>query len=224
MAVAKINARMGNGSGFGAVCGHENGGTEAVGSFANEAEDQFTAGGIEIASGFIGDEEFGGLDDGAGDGYTLHLAAGDLMRVDSGFIGEADPLEALHRDVRCVGRAGKQQGQLNIFENGEVGEELEKLKNEADRFAAKCGQVGFAEARGGASIDEDLAGGGEVHGAGQVEERAFAAAATAQESGDRAGLGSERDIIESLECVTVVRIFFRDVTEFQTGRGQTLLY
>ena len=49
-----------------------------VGELAEEAEDVFAVGGIEITGGFIGEDERGAVDEGAGDGDALLFAAGEL--------------------------------------------------------------------------------------------------------------------------------------------------
>jgi hypothetical protein len=56
---------------------HE-GGVRFVGQLAQQAKDVFAAGGIEIAGRFVGEDERGPMDERAGDGDALLLAAGEL--------------------------------------------------------------------------------------------------------------------------------------------------
>jgi hypothetical protein len=48
-------------------------------------------------------------------------------------------VKALARSGFRVLRAGKEQWQLHVFKRGEGGQQLEKLKNEANFVAAKLG-------------------------------------------------------------------------------------
>ena len=71
-------------------------GDEEDGSFffASEAGDEFddgvTGGGVEIAGRFIGEQDRGLVDEGAGDGGALKLSAGELVGAMVGAIGEMD--------------------------------------------------------------------------------------------------------------------------------------
>ena len=62
--------------------------------FASEASDEFddgvTGGGVEIASGFVGEKNRRLVDEGTGDGGALKLSAGELVGAVVGAIGELD--------------------------------------------------------------------------------------------------------------------------------------
>ena len=75
-------------------------GAKAVGAFAQQIQDLVAAGGVEIAGGLVGDEDFGRMHQGAGDGDALHLAAGELMREGAGLFGQAHPAQAVERRGR----------------------------------------------------------------------------------------------------------------------------
>ena len=94
--------------------------------------------GVEIAGGLVGEQDSRRVDQRAGDGDALHLAAGELEGHARG--------EGLHFDSRrrasgeAAGcRAGKQQRQLDILDHGERVDELERLKDEADFLAPETG-------------------------------------------------------------------------------------
>src|SRR5262249_23241042 len=134
----------GNSGSFGAVGGHQDGCAEFVGAFAQEVEGLIAAGGVEIAGGLVGDENFGGVDEGAGDCYALHLAGGELGREGARLFCQAKPIQAVEGRGGGVGFAGEQKGEFYIFENGESWQELEKLKNKANCLAAKDGEISFS--------------------------------------------------------------------------------
>ena len=50
--------------------------------------------GVEIAGGFVGEDDFGVGDDGAGDGDALLLAAGELVGVVVFFFFEVEAVES----------------------------------------------------------------------------------------------------------------------------------
>ena len=51
--------------------------------------DVFLGAGVKVAGRFIGKEDGGALDDGAGNGYALLLTAGELRRLMSGTVRKA---------------------------------------------------------------------------------------------------------------------------------------
>ena len=59
------------------MCGHEDGGASLV-DVMEHLEDFLGGDGVEIAGGFVGENEVGVVEQGAGDADTLLLAAGEL--------------------------------------------------------------------------------------------------------------------------------------------------
>ena len=68
---------------------------------------------------------------------------------------------------------------FHVFDGGEGVEELKRLEDEADFFAAQASERGVWEVGGGLAFDQDLARCWKIHGTAEVEESGFAAAATA---------------------------------------------
>ncbi len=141
---------------------------------------------IEVAGGFVGQEEGGAVDQRPGDGRTLHFAAAHLMGESGGPRGQADQIE--HFRGPGAGLAGffpaEEEGQLDILHGGHGREEIEKLEDDAEAFAAVGGEGGIVGSVQGEAVDGDLAGGRLVESAEQVEQRALPAAA-------RSGHGDE---------------------------------
>lgn len=136
---------------------------------------------IEVASGFVGQEEGGAVHEGAGDGGALHLAAAHLVGEGAGAGSEADEVEHLGGTGAGVlgAVAAQKEGELDIFQGGHGGQEVEKLEDDAEAFAAVGGEGGFVGAVEREAVDRDLAAGRLVKSAEQVEQGAFAAAAGA---------------------------------------------
>ena len=49
---------------------------------------------VEVAGGLVDEQHFGVADERPGDGHALHLAAGELIGVMVGAVGQADPPSA----------------------------------------------------------------------------------------------------------------------------------
>ena len=131
---------------------------------AQEIENEIAGGGIEIAGGFIGKEQPGTVDESARDGDALLLAARKLMGEALREVLQLDPTEAFLREGAGFRVMGEEQRQFHIFDGGEGVEELKRLKDEADFFAAKTGKLSVVEAGCRLAIDQNFAGGGEIHG------------------------------------------------------------
>ena len=86
-----------------------------------------------------------------------------------------------------MGNASEQKRKFDIFVDGEGMEELEGLEDEADFVAAQDCEDGVVEAGCWRAINEDGAAGGKIHGAGEIEESGFAAAAASDEGEELAG-------------------------------------
>ncbi len=100
---------------------------------------------VEVAGRFIGHDDLGIVDEGAGNRHTLLLTAGHFLRlmIDTG--AEADHFQSLlgaFVRVRLV--LGVEQRELDIFQRGQAREQVEALEHEADFAVADLGQLGVA--------------------------------------------------------------------------------
>ena len=90
---------------------------------AVEVEDQFgdfLAGfGVEIAGGFIGEEDFGAIDKRSRQGNPLLLAAGKLYRVVIHAVAQPHPLQQFFRPGLHPAFSAQLQGHHHIFQGGE---------------------------------------------------------------------------------------------------------
>src|ERR1700677_2467483 len=78
-AVAHVEDAVGDLGGLGVVGDHEDGLAELAAGLAEHLEDGVGVFGVEIAGGLVGEDYGGAIDEGAGDGYALLLAAGELV-------------------------------------------------------------------------------------------------------------------------------------------------
>jgi len=135
--------------------------------------------GIEVAGGLVGKQQGRSVDQSAGHGGALHFAAAHLVRESVGAWSESDEVE----HVRGTGAglpgpvAAQEQGQLDVFQCGHGGKEIEKLEDNAEALAAVVRKAGFVGAVQIESVDGDFARGRLVESAQQVEQGAFPAAA-----------------------------------------------
>ena len=188
--IAESHESVGNGGGFLAVSGENRGGVLFASEALQKIEDHITGGGVEIAGGLVGEKELWRVHQRAGDGHALHLAAGELVRKTVAEAVEFDPAQTFAGGGAGMADASEEQRQFDIFEDGEGVQELEGLEDEADFFAAQDCEAGVVEAGGGRAINQDGAGGGKIHGAGEIEQSGFAAAAASDEGEELAGATS----------------------------------
>ena len=97
-----------------------------------------------------------------------------------------------------VDSAGEEQGEENVFLDGQRGKEVEKLENKSDFKTSEGGEFGVIQGMEGVAFEVSLAGRGGVEGSENVEEGAFTASARAGDGDDFAG--------ENLEGYTPKRL------------------
>ena len=84
---------MANGRRFRAVGDQHQRGARFVAQLAQQIEDALTIAGIEVARGFISQEQSRPMDESSGDGDALHFAAGQFAGRSIGPVRHTDPLE-----------------------------------------------------------------------------------------------------------------------------------
>jgi hypothetical protein len=191
----------------GVVGDDEEGELGVAGEALEDVEDALGIGGIEVAGGFIGEEEAGFIGQGAGDGNALLFAAGEVVGAAMELVAEADEFEELAGAIfhfRLGEEAGAAHGNLDVFEGGEFLEEKVELEDEADFLVAEEGEFVLVE------IGDDLAGDfdgavvGLIEEAEEIEEGAFTAAGRAHDGVDALGVEMERDVVEDLDAIFIL--------------------
>jgi hypothetical protein len=153
---------------------------------ADQIEDHPAVFRIEIASRLVGEDQRGAMDDGAGDGDALHLAAGKLVREMCAAIAESDLLQHLsHARFDLAARHVRQrQRKGDVLEDVQRGDEIEELEDVADGPAPYHRQPRFVEDGGLDLVEQHPPRGWLVDGAHQVQQRRFTAARCAHQHGE----------------------------------------
>ena len=129
--------------------------------------------GIEVGGWLVGDHERRPVDDGARHRDALALAAGQQIGPVLRALAETHFLERFQRSPAAVLRSNAldQQRIFDVLHGREYRDQVEGLKNEADSFAAKPGELRRLQFRSIDAVDVDAAGGGLVDASDQVQER-----------------------------------------------------
>lgn len=180
---------------------------------------------IEVAGGLIGEEDFGGSDEGSGEGNTLLFASGEFAGAVMAAGAEADFGEfcgCLLGSLR--GRdAADEERHHDVFEGGEFGEQVVALPDEADFAIAEVAEGGVGELGDVLGSEEDAAGCGTVKAAEEVEESGFAGAGFADDR-DSLALGDfELEVLEDDDFrlagrVALGQIFGSDCADLRRPR------
>jgi hypothetical protein len=111
--------------------------------FAEEEEDLLAGGAVEVAGGLVGEEDGGLIDESAGQGAALLLAAGEFAGAMLAAGGEADAVEGLRYAAAALGAVnfGEAERELDVFFEGHAREEIERLEDHAYGFAAIAGEA-----------------------------------------------------------------------------------
>ncbi len=149
-------------------------------------QDGFGGQAIQVAGGFVGNDQVRVVDQGAGNGHALLLPAGDMRGDFIGMAGNFDQFQqfegSFFADQRLVG-AQKIGRQHDVFHQIERGHQLKGLVNDPDVFATPQGQPVFVERmdRDGGRwrvtadpMKQDLAGSHCAYAGNHVEQGAFA--------------------------------------------------
>ena len=181
---------------------------------------------VEGAGGFVGEEKFGAVDEGADDGDALAFATGELAGAVVEAVGETDAGE--ERLGAFSGRAAAGEvgigegGDEDVFQHGALRQEMVGLEDEADLLVADARELEVVEAGEVFAVEQELAGGGAVEGTDNVEERTFAAAGRADDGDTLAPREVERDAEEHADALSSGGggVLFGDVLEPQERRGR----
>ena len=154
--------------------------------------------GVEVAGGFVEDQDLRVGEDGAGDGDALPLAAAELHAAlaDERVVAVGQCVDELV-GVGDRGGAADVVGRRAAVAVGDVRgdgavEQEHVLLDDADQ-AAVAVDVDVAQV---AAVEQDAAAGGVVEAGDEVAERGLAAAAGADEGDRLARLDVERDVFE----------------------------
>ena len=112
-----------------------------------EGHDLVAGFGVEVSGGLVGEDDGGVVDQGAGDGDALALAAGELIGLVHHAGAEADALEDFLGAGDALGGGGAvvDERQLDVMQRGGAGQQVEGLEDEADFLVADAGELVVVE-------------------------------------------------------------------------------
>ena len=134
--------------------------------------------GVEGAGRLVGQNDIGVVDDGAGNGNALHLPARHFGGLFDQLAAQPDALQRFFGALAALGLgdARKRQRQLDVLQHRLVRDEVVALKDKADRVVAVAVPIAVVEVLGRDTADDQVAAGGLIQPADDVEQRRFAAA------------------------------------------------
>lgn len=148
------------------------------GHFQQERADFGGGSGVEVACGFIGQQQRGLLQQCPAHGDSLSFAAGKLSGSLMCTVSQPDSFNQLQGSFPQVSVGGKtgECGEEDIFEDAALGQQLVILEDEADVLVAEGGQVAGGQSPGVLAEDFERSGGGAIESSGEIQQGAFAAA------------------------------------------------
>src|SRR5690625_3699064 len=178
--------------------------------------------GVEVAGRFVGEEQRRVHGEGAGDGYPLPLAAGELCGGVAVFLGQSHLLEELHRPGATLAPAhpGVHERHLDILEDGEAGQQVERLEHETDVVVAGEGALVLAQVAHFLAAQQVLPLAVAVEQAQDVHQCALAAAAWPDERDHLALVDVEGDARQRPELVVAQRVELADVAQGEDAGHQ----
>ena len=169
-----------------------------VGDFGEQVHDLHARLAIERARRFVGQQDFRVVDERAGDGHALHLAAGKLAGLLVHVVGKPDAAEGVDGAAAALGPSDAGQGkrQLDVFQDGLMRDEVISLEHEADAVVAVGIPVAVLVALGGDAVDDKVAGVVVIQAADDVEHGRLARAGRAEHRDELVVAEGDRHVVE----------------------------
>ena len=174
---------------------------------------------VEVAGRLVGEEDFRAVDKGAGQGDALLLAAGELVRVVVGAVGQADTGEVVEGGGLRVADTTQLERHEDIFQGGERGEKLEALENETGGGITQRGQAVLVQVAEVMSVQNDAAGGRTVQAGAESEQGGFAAARRSDDGAGCARGEVKGDVGQDGERMPGGRVSLAQSVGREDGRG-----
>lgn len=195
-AIAHVHDAVEVGRGFGVVGNHDDGLAEVLVQAAKHFQNDFGVFGVKVSGGLVGEEDFGLVDDGAGDRDALLFTTGKF----SGAVIEAffdaehprDDLEAVR--IEAVAMNVLRDGDISLGSEGR--KKVEALEDESDFVTAQLGTLGVGHRGEIVAVDKNAAARSLCQTADDVKERRFAATRWPHDSDGFPGEDVEIDATE----------------------------
>ncbi len=157
---------------------------------------------VEVPGRLVGEEERRAVREGPRHRHTLHLPAGELVRIRPLATGEADVGEAPRGPrVRLVrGGAVEEHRETDVFQDGHRRQEVEHLEDRPDAAAPVRVPLPLRERRQIAPVHQHRARGGAVERPEEVQQGRLAAAGGPHQRHEGPGLDLERDPVQRVRA------------------------
>ena len=169
LAITHVQHSMPVGGCFGIMGDHDNRLAEILIELAEKAQDGFGTLGIEVAGGFVGQDDFRFADDGASERYALLFAAGKLRGLVFQATAQAekvgDNLEAMGIKSIAVDMLGESDVVIRI----ERGEQIKTLKNKTNFVTAQQSARRIAHGSEVVAVEQHAPGGSLSQAANHVQ-------------------------------------------------------
>ena len=200
---------------------HDDGHAELRPEFAEEREDGFAGGGVEIAGWLVGEKNLRAIDEGAGDGDALLFAAGELRGTVAETMREANALERFANAGGALGAIdfGEAKREFDIFFEGHAREKVEGLEDHANGVATIAGEIERAKKSDVLAVGEDGAGSGAIETGDEIEQRGFSRAGGAEESEEFVVGDGEGEFVDGTDGRFAHGVVAGDAVELDGGIG-----
>ena len=193
---------------------------EAVfGHFLQQLHDLDAGLAVQCAGGLVGQQDVRVVDEGAGDGHPLHLAAGHLGGVLVQLVAQTHFLQCLGGPAAALGTryAGDGQCQLHVGQHGLVGDEVVALEHKADGVVAVGVPVAVGVLFGGDAVDDEVAAVVPVQTADDVQQGGLAGAAGAKDGDELAVAEVQADLVKGCLDQVAGLVLLVDLFELKHG-------
>ena len=198
---------------------HDHGLAELVDRAAEELEGLGRGAAVEVAGGFVGEDDLGVAREGSGDGDALLLPAGELAGPVVEAVTEPDGVDDGVEPGRVEVAAGEIGRELDVLERGEGGDEVEGLEHEADAVTTQDRQLLLRHAGEPLAGDLDLAGGEGVETSEAVHEGRLAASRRTHDGGEHPLRDVDGDMVEGPDCDVTLAVDLHRIDRTCGGRG-----
>ncbi len=185
---------------------HHDGLTEIGDGVSHEGENLGTHAAVEVARRFVGEDDARLAGQGAGHGHALLLTAGQLTRTMIESRTQTNRVDDGVEPRLIDGRATEIEGQRDVLERGERGDEVVGLEDETDVRATNAGELLVAEGREVGVADGDGARGQGIEAGQAVHQGALARTRWSHDGGEFSGFEVDGHAIESAHLTVVLAI------------------
>ena len=191
-----------------------------LGDLREQVHDLHGSMGIQGAGGLVGQHDLRVVDERAGNGHPLHLAARELARLLVQVLGQAHGCQGLLGAARALGlpHARERQRQLHVLQDGLVRNEIVALEHEPDAVVAEGVPVAILVAVGGDAVDDHVAGVVVIQAAHHVQKRRLARARRAQNRHELVVAERDGDVVQGHLGEVARRVGLADILELQHAR------